>query len=429
MDLLLRGGRLVNPADGTDALRDIFIRDGKIKNIAFPGKINPGDARTIDLKGKVVFPGFIDLHVHLRDPGQTAKEDVNSGVDAASHGGFTTVLAMPNTTPVCDNPDIVKYVHEKAKKANKTRVFQIGSVTRGMKGQVLSDIEGMKSAGILALSEDGKSVMNSEIARRALIVAKNNDLPVFSHCEDINLVNGGVMNDGEKSRKFGLPGITNSTENVIIARNIFLAEETGARLHLCHCSTKESYLMVKMAKDHGIPITAEVTPHHFTLTEDDVDPENSFYKMNPPLRTKEDRAYLRLGLKEGVFDCISTDHAPHTLEEKKRGFLTAPFGITGLETAASLCYTELVLPGILSLRDMAEKMSLNPSRIIGRNDLGDISIGKRADLTVFDPERTYKVEESHMRSRGKNSPFIGMTLSGKVIMTIRDGNIIYDEDQ
>lgn len=428
MDLLLRGGRLVNPADGTDGPRDILLGGGRIRSVAIPGKIYSGDARVIDLKGKIVFPGLIDLHVHLRDPGQTAKEDINSGVDAASHGGFTTVLAMPNTTPVCDNPEIVNYVHDKAKKAGKTRVLQIGSVTRGMKGLVLSDIEEMKSAGIPALSEDGKSVMNSEVARRAFIIAAKNNLPVFTHCEDINLVNGGVMNEGLLARKAGLPGISNSTENVIIARNIFLAQETGVRLHICHCSTKESYLMVKMAKDHGIPVTAEVTPHHFTLTEDDVDPANSFYKMNPPLRSKEDRAFLRLGLKEGVFDCISTDHAPHTLEEKRRGFLTAPFGITGLETAASLCFTELVMPGILSLSDMAEKMSLNPARIIGRQDLGNISEGKRADLTVFDPDRIYKVEESQMRSRGLNSPFIGMTLQGKVVMTVRDGNIIYSED-
>jgi len=428
--LLLMNGRLINPADQTDGLFDILIEDGIIEEVVPTGTKDFGDVISngdvIDLKGLIVFPGFIDLHVHFRDPGLTDKETVETGVRAAAHGGFTTVCAMPNTKPVCDSAEIVRYVVEKAEKCYSTEVLQIGSITKGMKGESLSDIDEMKEAGIPALSEDGKSVMNSALARKAFLKASEIGRPIFSHCEDIDLVEGGVMNLGTKSKEYNLPGISNSVENIIVARNIFLAQETGAHLHLCHCSTKESYTCVKLAKEHGIHVTAEVTPHHFVLTEDDVDPNDSNFKMNPPLRTAEDRDMLIRGLREGVFDCISTDHAPHTTEEKQRGFKEAPFGIVGLETAASLTYTYLVKAGHLSLMQMAERMSYNPAQILGR-DVGDVSVGKKADITIFNPEASYEINSENFFSKGKNQPFEGRKVYGQVEMTIKNGEIIYNE--
>ncbi|MCR4781646.1 MAG: dihydroorotase [Lachnospiraceae bacterium] len=431
MAILLMNGRLINPADQLDGLFDILIEDGIVKErlphtdeVLSLMEKKYDSLRTYDLTGRIIFPGFIDLHVHFRDPGQTEKETIETGIKAAAHGGFTTVLTMPNTSPVCDNPSIVEYVHKKARNCHSTEVLQIGSITKGMEGKELNDIAALKEAGVPAISEDGKSVMNSALARRAFKIAKENDLPVFSHCEDIDLVEGGVMNQGKMSLKYDLPGISNSVENIIIARNIFLAEETGATLHLCHNSTKESYLCVKLAKEHGIHVTGEVTPHHFVLCEDEIDPNNANYKMNPPVRTAEDREYLIRGLKENVFDVIATDHAPHTASEKARGFKSAPFGIVGLETAAALTYTYLVKPGHLSLMQMAEKMSYNPARII-KKDYGDISVGKKADLTIFDATKKYKIDSNEFYSKGHNEPFDGREVYGKVVATIKDGDFVF----
>ncbi|MBQ7148462.1 MAG: dihydroorotase [Pseudobutyrivibrio sp.] len=423
MSLIIKNGRVLNPPTNTDEILDIKI-DGNIISAVEADIVPVSFDTVIDAKGCFVFPGLIDMHVHFRDPGQTAKEDVETGSKAAARGGFTTVLAMPNTKPVVDNPELVNYVHDKAKKVGLTRVLQVGSVTKGMEGKELSDLQGMIEAGIPAISEDGKSVMDSGLYREAMKIVASADIPVLAHCEDINLVQGGVMNLGSKSESLGEKGISNAVENIIEVRDIMLAQETGATLHLCHCSTKESYDIIKEAKENGVKVSGEVCPHHFTLTEDDIAPGDGNYKMNPPVRTREDRDKLRQGLAEGIFEVISTDHAPHTAEEKSKGF-ASPFGIVGLETSASLTYTELVLSGLITPLTMAAYMSSNPARILGREDLGDISVGKAADITIFDPTVSYEIHADDFVGKSKNMPYEGRHVQGRVTTTIFGGEIVY----
>ena len=423
MSLIIKNGRVLNPPTNTDEILDIKI-DGNIISAVEAGIVPVFSDTVIDATGCFVMPGLIDMHVHFRDPGQTHKEDIETGSRAAARGGVTTVLAMPNTSPVVDNPDLVEYVHSKAEAVGLTRVLQVGAITKGMAGKELSDIEGMIAAKIPAISEDGKSVMDSGIYREAMKIAASHHIPVLAHCEDINLVQGGVMNQGSKSDNLGEKGISNAVENIIEARDAMIAEETGAILHLCHCSTKESYDIVKEAKARGVQISGEVCPHHFTLTEDDIVEGDGNYKMNPPIRTKEDREALRRGLAEGVFEVISTDHAPHTAEEKSKGF-ASPFGIVGLETSASLTYTELVLSGLITPLTMAAYMSSNPARIIGRDDLGDLSVGKTADVTIFDPRSEYQIHAADFASKSKNMPFEGRQVTGQVATTIFEGRVVY----
>ncbi len=423
MSLIIKNGRVINPPTNTNELLDIKI-DGNIISAVEAGIVPVFSDEVIEAKGCLVFPGFIDMHVHFRDPGQTAKEDIETGSKAAARGGVTTVLAMPNTKPVVDTPELVNYVHEKGKAVGLTRVLQVGSVTKGMEGKELSDLEGMIKAGIPAISEDGKSVMDSGLYREAMKLVAKKGIPVLAHCEDINLVQGGVMNMGAKSDSMGEKGISNAVENIIEARDIMLAEETKATLHLCHCSTKESYDILKEAKARGIKVSGEVCPHHFTLTEDDIVPGDGNYKMNPPVRTKEDREALRKGLSEGVFEVISTDHAPHTAEEKAKGF-ASPFGIVGLETSASLTYTELVKSGIITEMQMAACMSSNPARILGMDNLGDISVGKSADITIFNPDLEYEIHAADFVGKSKNMPYEGRKVWGKVVTTIFDGRVVY----
>lgn len=423
MTLIIKNGRVIDPAVQQDSVADILIKDGKIVKV-MEGIQEQAD-RQIDAAGCFVMPGFIDLHVHLRDPGFEEKETVATGAAAAARGGYTTIVAMPNTRPVVDHADVVNYVHNKAKSVTKVNVLQVGAITKRMEGTQLSDIEQMVQAGSPAISEDGKSVMNAYLLQEAMKIAKRLDIPVLSHCEDKNLVNGGVVNADENAKKRELPGITNSVENVIVIRDVQLASETGAKLHLCHCSTKESVEIVKMAKERGnTRITAEVCPHHFTLTSDDIVPGDTNYKMNPPLRTREDVEALRQGLKEGVMDVIATDHAPHTRDEKNDSMLRAPFGIVGLETAASLAYTELVLGGYLTPMQMAEKMSYNPARVLGI-DKGSLEPGKTADIVIFDPEKTYRIDAAQFASKSRNTPFQGREVTGAVRMTIAGGAVIY----
>lgn len=440
MTILIKNGRVINPATKTDEVADVLVENGTV--IKIEKGIKAKADREINAKGCFVMPGFIDMHVHLRDPGYEKKETIETGCRAAAHGGFTTVLAMPNTKPVVDNADVVNYVHNKAQTVGIVNVLQVGAITKGQQGKELADIEGMVEAGIPAISEDGKSVMNAELYREAMTKAAECNIAVLAHCEDINLVNGGVVNEDAHAKELGLKGITNSVEDIIVARDIMLSSDTGAKLHLCHCSTQKSVVMVKHAKEEGVRVTAEVCPHHFTLTSDDIhkiepsiDPEKKVaidadadtnFKMNPPLRSKEDVQALKEGLRDDVMDVIATDHAPHTFAEKNTSMKKAPFGIVGLETAASLTYTELVAQGYLTPMQMAEKMSYNPAKIIGL-DKGDIAPGKVADIVIFDPEKTYTIDKNTFASKGKNTPFHGRKVTGKVRTTIVNGHVVYED--
>lgn len=424
MILLIKNGTVLNPGDKTTQKADILVKDGKVEKIA-PAIQDKAD-EIYDAKGCYVMPGFIDLHVHLRDPGLEYKEDIQTGGAAALHGGFTTIVAMPNTKPVADKPDVINYVKHKAEAVTKVHVLQAGAVTKGQKGEELADIRGMAAAGSPAISEDGKSVMNAQLYREGMQIAAEEGLAVLAHCEDINMVHGGVLNADTKSKELGFAGITNSVEDVIVARDILLAKETGVRLHLCHCSTKDSVRMVELAKEEGLPVTAEVCPHHFCMTSDDITEDDANYKMNPPLRTKEDVEALKRGLADDIMDVIATDHAPHAAREKEQGIAKAPFGIVGLETAAALTYTELVKPGILTPMQMAEKMSYNPAKVLGL-DKGTVAVGSHADLTIFDPECEWVIDPAEFLSKGKNTPFGGKKVTGKVMATIVDGEIAYQE--
>ena len=437
MNILIKRGRVINPATNCDKVCDILIEDGFIETIG--ENLTGSNVQVeIDADGCFVMPGFVDLHVHFRDPGQTQKEDVYSGMRAAARGGYTSVFAMPNTKPVADCADVIHYVHHKAAGTDGINVYQVGAVTKGQMGRELADIEGMVKAGCKAISEDGKSVMDADLYRDGMREAARLRIPVFAHCEDINLVHGGVMNADARAKELGLAGITNSVEDVIVAR-------TGAQLHLCHCSTKDSVWMVEHAKKEGLLVSAEVCPHHFTLTSEDIQKgkmpseddtlplsgemeADTNYKMNPPLRTKEDVEALRVGLKKGIMDVISTDHAPHTEADKNTSMKNAPFGIVGLETAASLTYTELVLGGYLTPLQMAEKMSYNPARI-GHLNSGDISPGHVADIVIFDPRAEYVIDKTTFASKGRNTPFHGRKVTGRVKETICGGRIVYQSEE
>ena len=420
--ILIKNGRVVDPANYIDGKKDILIEDGKIKKVA-DFIVEDEDTNVIDADEKAVMPGFIDLHVHLREPGFEYKETIETGSKAAARGGVTSICPMPNTKPVIDSPESVKDLLKRAD-CSPVHILPIGACTIGQEGKELADIEGMKDAGIVALSEDGKSVMDSALFRKLLKEAARLDLPMFSHCEDKALVEGGVMNKGKKSEELGLPGITNSVEDVIVARDIIMSKEAGNRLHLCHCSTADSVVLVEMAKKQGLPVSAEVCPHHFTMSDDEITEDNGRFKMNPPLRNRADVDALKEGLKTGIMEVISTDHAPHGKEEKDQSMLKAPFGIVGLETSFALGYTELVDKGVLTLSQLVEKMSVNPAKVLGI-DKGNLAPGKAADIVIADITKEYKIDSSKFVSKGKNTPFDGKKVKGRVITTIVDGNIVY----
>lgn len=423
MDLLIKNGRILNPSEDEDFIGDILIRDDMILQ---KGENIECECDVIDATGCFVMPGFIDLHVHLRDPGLEYKETLATGAMAAAHGGFTTICPMPNTKPVTDTPEKIKMLVDRAKKECVINVIPIGSVTIGMQGKEVTDIEGMKKAGACGISEDGKSVMDSGVYRRAMEEAARCGMPVMAHCEDINLVQGGVMNKGSKSSELGLNGISNAVEDIIAIRDIMLAKETKAKLHLCHCSTRDSVKMVDEAKKTGVDVTAEVCPHHFTLCDEDIVSDDGNYKMNPPLRAREDVEILKSGMKNGIMEVISTDHAPHSSEEKAGGFKSSPFGIVGLETSAALTMTELVDKGIITPMDMAAKMSYNPSKVIGI-DRGTLNTGKIADIVIFNPDEEYCIDVNDFKSKGTNTPFNGRKVKGKVKYTICNGKIVYKD--
>jgi dihydroorotase len=424
MRILIQNGYVLDPESKREGIQDVLVEDEKIIKVG--ENISTSADRVIDATGCYVMPGFIDLHVHLRDPGLEYKETLETGGQAAARGGVTTICAMPNTKPVIDNGEKVLDVHCRAKEDSPVHVIQLGAITVGQQGETLADIEGMAKAGCHAISEDGKSVMNASLYRRAMKIAKDNHISIFAHCEDITMVEGGVMHADEKAKALGLKGITNAVEDVIIARDILLAKETGVRLHLCHCSTEDSVKLVQAAKEAGLPITAEVCPHHFAMTTDDILEDDGNYKMNPPLRGKADVEALKAGLKADIMDVIATDHAPHAAEEKNRSMKDAAFGIVGLETMAALTYTELVLPGILTPMQMAEKTSYNPAKILGLTEKGAVQEGKIADLVIFDPKVTYKIDKNTFLSKGKNTPFHGREVQGDVRCTLVDGKIVYE---
>ena len=401
--ILIKNGRLVDPANNIDEKRDILIEDGKIKEVA-DCIMQAGDAKEINAEGKAVMPGFIDLHVHLREPGFEYKETVETGAKAAARGGVTSICPMPNTKPVIDSAESVKDLLKRAENA-PVHILPIGACTVG---------------------QEGKSVMDSSLFRKSLKEAARLNLPMFSHCEDKALVEGGVMNAGKKAEELGLPGITNSVEDVIVARDIIMSKEAGNRLHLCHCSTADSVVLVDMAKKQGLSVSAEVCPHHFTMSDDEITEDNGRFKMNPPLRSRADVDALKEGLKNGIMEVISTDHAPHGEEEKNQTMLKAPFGIVGLETSFALGYTELVDKGVLTLSQLVEKMSVNPAKVLGI-DKGNLAQGKAADIVIADITEEYEIDSKKFVSKGKNTPFDGKKVKGRVITTIVDGKIVYHE--
>ena len=425
MRVLIKNGHVLDPATGVDGICDVLTEDQRI--IGVKEHIEEQADRVIDATGCYVMPGFIDLHVHLRDPGLEYKETLETGGKAAAHGGVTTVCAMPNTKPVIDTKERVEDVHTRAKEDSPVHVIQLGAVTVSQAGEELADIEGMAEAGCHAISEDGKSVMNASLYREGMRRAAASGIAVFAHCEDIHMVEGGVMNADQKAEALGLKGITNAVEDVIVARDILLAKETGVQLHLCHCSTADSVRMVAEAKRDGLPVTAEVCPHHFIMTTDDITEDDGNFKMNPPLRSKADVEALREGLKNNIMDVIATDHAPHAEQEKDKSMKDAAFGIVGLETSAALTYTELVETGVLTPMQMAEKMSYNPAKILGLSEeKGSISEGKIADIVIFDPSKEYEIDKHTFFSKGKNTPFHGRKVKGEVRCTIVDGVPVYE---
>ena len=420
--ILVKGGCVVDPDTRTEGVRDLLIENGTIAEVS--DEIHASADEVIDARGLTVFPGIVDLHVHLRDPGQTHKEDLATGAEAAARGGVTALLAMPNTNPPMDSVNRIDYVRNKAKTLTRIRIEQASSITVGMQGEKLVNIEELIASGVKAFSEDGKSVMNAALMREAMLRIAKLDGLICDHCEDITMVQGGVMNADSNTLRLGLPGISNAVEDVITARDCILAKGTGVRLHLCHCSTEDSVKILADAKRDGARVSAEVCPHHFLLTSDDIPDDDANYKMNPPLRTRRDVDALIGGLADGTIECISTDHAPHSADEKARGFMRAPFGIVGLETSVALTYTGLVKSGILTLMQMAEKMSLNPARIL-RIPGGSLAEGSRADIAIFDFKHPYRIDPEAFLSRGRNTPFAGREVFGKTMYTIAAGEIIY----
>ncbi|HZK57363.1 MAG TPA: dihydroorotase [Clostridia bacterium] len=425
MKILIKNGRVINPNTNLDEIKDILIVDGLVKGIE--DEISDKADRIIDARGLWVTPGFIDLHVHFREPGFEYKETIETGSKSAAKGGFTTVCCMPNTKPTMDSKEVVQFVKNRAREKAIINVLVVGSITKGLQGEELSDIEGMASAGICAISDDGRTVQNSNLKRKGMEKARNLNIPVFVHCEDEALLQGGVLNSGVISKQLGLPGILTEVEDVIIARDIVLAKGTDADLHICHISTSLGVDLLKFGKSIGVKVTGEACPHHFTLTDREVLSLDTNFKMNPPLRGEEDVEAIKRGLKEGVIDVIATDHAPHQKYEKDVGFVRALFGVVGLETALPIAITELVDGGWLTPMELIEKLTTNPARILGI-DKGDISVGKIADITIINPSVEYRIDSEDFVSKSKNSPFHNRLVRGRVEYTIVDGEIVYSRD-
>lgn len=421
--LLIKNGRIIDPSQSLDARRDLLISDGRVAEIS--ESIDAPDAEILDAAGLIVAPGFIDLHVHFREPGAEYKETIESGARAAAAGGFTSVCCMPNTSPINDNSSVTSFIIERAKAAATVNVFPIGAITRESKGEELAEIGEMKAAGIVAISDDGKPVLDSGVMRRAMEYSIDFDLPVVDHCEDCCGAKNWSMHEGDYSALMGLKGLPGAAEDMHVSRDLLLAEMTGAHIHIAHISTAKSVEMVRQAKARGVRVTCEVTPHHFTLTDEDVyrSGYDTNFKMAPPLRSRADLDAVLEGLRDGSIDAIATDHAPHHSNEKMLEFDRAPNGITGLETAVSLTLDRLVHRGIISLGRMIELLSVNPARIF-KLDRGTLKPGSVADVTIFDPEKEVKIDLDMSRSKSRNSPYNGWELKGAPVTTIVGGQIV-----
>ena len=419
MNLLIKNGRVIDPARDLDTITDVLIVDGKIRSV---GKATTTDIPQWDASGKIVSPGFFDIHVHLREPGTEEAETIASGGNAAVAGGFVAVAAMPNTKPPNDNPSITSYILSEARRSSPALVFPIGAISKEQKGETLSEIGEMVEAGITGISDDGKPVMDGRLFRRALEYAQLFDLPVIQHCEDLHLSRGGVMNEGATSARLGLKGIPSAAEDSMVSRDLILAEVTNGKYHVAHLSTRRAVEMVRRAKAQGMKITAEVTPHHFTLTDAAVAEYDTNAKMNPPLRTQDDVNALREGILDGTIDAIASDHAPHHANLKMLEFDKAPFGITGLETAVGLALTQLKLP----LGRFVAMFSTNPQRIMKVKQWG-LFEGSEAHITVLDPSRQWKFDVNQSRSKSRNSPFHGWDMKGKAVATIVHGKVVYED--
>ncbi len=440
MRIRIENGRVLDPASGRDEIGTVWIQDGRIQAVVPAGQPKeplgeqpegrdmPAEIQEIDAAGCWVLPGLVDLHVHFRDPGFIYKETLATGARAAARGGFTAVCPMANTNPVVDTPERVAELLKRAETESVVRILPIGAVTKGLAGEELTDMAGMKAAGAVAFSEDGKTVMNAALYRKGLEQAAALDMVVMDHCEDANLLKESVMREGTPAEARRVSGVSHASEDVITARDILLARETGARLHLCHVSTGASARMAAQAKAEGVRLTAEVCPHHFTLTYEDIPQGDTNFKMAPPLREKEDVEALRQGLKTGALDVISTDHAPHSEEEKARPYPEAPNGIVGSETAVALAVTELVETGVLTPLELADRMSFRPAQILGL-PYGTLREGSPADVTIVDPAAEYVIDKNQFASKGRNTPFHGRQVRGKVLYTIVDGKIVYAAEE
>src|SRR6516225_6567861 len=421
--LVIKNGRVIDPATHTDAPRDILIDGGKIAEVAEPGRLVAAPGQEVfDAAGLMVAPGFIDLHAHLREPGQESSETIETGTRAAARGGFTAVCSMPNTSPVNDNASVTRFVLDRAVATGTVRVWPIGAASVGSKGEAISEIAGMKEAGIVAVSDDGKPIATAKLARQVMDYCQSLDLPVMEHAEDLSLASGAVMREGVSSTRLGLRGMPAAAEAVCVARDVQLAELTGARLHIAHLSAKASLEQVRSAKSRGLRVTCEVTPHHFTLIDEDVSYDSRF-KMNPPLAAREDRAALLEGLADGTVDAIATDHAPHEPAVKEVEFDRAPFGILGFETALGLALGQLVDAGRLSLLRMVELFTTGPARILGMER--KIAAGEPADLTIFSIDRAWIYQVNDSPSKSRNSPFDGKKFTGGPVATIVAGRVVY----
>ncbi|MDI9513658.1 MAG: dihydroorotase [Clostridiaceae bacterium] len=423
MKLLIKNGTIIT-RDRTEVNRDILIEDNKISRIG--EGISDAADQIIDAKGLAVLPGLVDAHCHLRDPGYEYKEDIKSGSISAAKGGFTSIACMPNTNPVIDNESIVRTIMEKASHEAVVNVYPIGAITKGLEGNELAEMGSMKAAGIVAVSDDGKPVMQASVMKKALIYAGGFGLTVISHCEDLNIAEGGSMNEGETSTRLGVHGIPSAAEDVMVSREIILSEYTGMPVHIAHVSTKGAVEMIRQAKKRGVLVTAETCPHYFTLTEKACEGYNTNAKMNPPLRTQEDVDAVIQGLKDGTIDIIATDHAPHHFDEKNVEFEMALNGIVGFETALPLALTYLVRPGILNLNQLIDKMSTKPSEIL-KIDKGDIRAEADADLVLVNLDEEYTIDTNDFLSKSKNSPFGGFKVTGRVKYTLVGGKIVYQD--